>query len=113
MKMIRYIGKRPVSILIDGGSTHNFLDPKTAQRFRCTLEPTPPTIVSIANGSQLASDQQCTYFKRKMGDFYFKDTVRLLPLGGCDMVLEVQWLKKLGPTTFDYENLTIQFNYGE
>lgn len=28
------------------------------------------------------------------------------------MVLGVQWLKKLGPTTFEYENLTIQFNYG-
>lgn len=113
MKMTGYIGKSPISIPIDGGSTHNFLDPKTTKKLKCAPEPTQPILVFVANGSQLTSSQQCTKFKWKIGGFFFKDGVRILPLRGCDMVLGVQWLKQLGPTTlFDYNNLTIQFNYG-
>lgn len=70
-------------------------------------------LVSVADGSQLVtSSQQCIEFKWKTGGFFFKNGMRILPLGGCDMVLGVQWLKQLRPTTFDYENLTIQFIYG-
>lgn len=46
------------------------------------------------------------------GRFFFGDTVKILPLGGCDLVLGVQWLRKLGPITFDYELLTLKFQYG-
>lgn len=46
------------------------------------------------------------------GSFFFKDTVKILPLGGCDLVLGVQWLRKLGPISFDYELLSLKFQYG-
>lgn len=39
------------------------------------------------------------------------EIVKILPLGGCDMVLGVQWLRKIGPTTFNYEDLTLKFKY--
>lgn len=32
-----YIGKKEFSILIDGGSTHSFLDEQTAVRLNCQL----------------------------------------------------------------------------
>lgn len=65
-------------------------------------------LVFVADGSQLTSSQQCTEFNWKMGGFFFKDGAGILPLGGFDMVLRVQWLKQLGPTTFDYENSTME-----
>lgn len=36
-------------------------------------------------------------------DFY------LLPLGGCDMVLSIHWLR-LGPIVWDFEKLTMEFS---
>lgn len=39
----------------------------------------------------------------------FSSEVRLLPLGGCDMVLGVQWLSTLGPVLWDFKNLQMQF----
>lgn len=111
MKMKGYIGKRPFTILIDNGSTHNFLDPKAAQRLKCPLEPATPITVTIEDGGKLCSNQQCTDFKWRMGDLNFQDSVRIIPLGECDMVLGVQWLLQVGPATFDYEQLTLQFNY--
>lgn len=51
---IRVIGwvKRPsFTILIDGGSTHNFIDPHAVTRSGCAQEPTKAMVVSVANGS--------------------------------------------------------------
>lgn len=35
----------------------------------------------------------------------------LIPLGNCDMVLGVQWLSLLGPITWDFLQLEMQFKY--
>lgn len=40
----------------------------------------------------------------------FSSEVRLLPLGGCDMVLGVQWLSTLGPVLWDFKELQMQFS---
>ncbi|KAL0329706.1 UNVERIFIED_CONTAM: hypothetical protein Sradi_4957300 [Sesamum radiatum] len=41
---------KEVQILIDGGSTHCFIDEKAAFELGCKLEPATPMIVSVANG---------------------------------------------------------------
>lgn len=33
----------------------------------------------------------------------------MLPIGGADIVLGIQWLKRLGPIITDYDSLTMQF----
>ncbi|CAA7040954.1 unnamed protein product [Microthlaspi erraticum] len=35
-----------------------------------------------------------------------------IPLGGCDIVLGVQWLATLGPITWDFQKLEMGFKYG-
>ena len=37
--------------------------------------------------------------------------VMLLPLGGCEMVLGIQWLATLGKMLCDFGNLTMEFMY--
>ncbi len=36
-------------------------------------------------------------------DFY------VLPLGGCDMVICIYWLQRLGPIVWDFSTLTMEF----
>ena len=33
----------------------------------------------------------------------------VLPLGGCDIALGIQWLRTLGPILWDFEKLTMEF----
>lgn len=44
-----------------------------------------------------------------MGNCQFKVAVRILQLGGCDMVVGVDLLKQLGPMTFNFDDQSIKF----
>ncbi|GJU66445.1 reverse transcriptase [Tanacetum coccineum] len=52
--------------------------------------------VTVAGGKTLVSDTMCTEFVWKLQGESFLASVMMLPLGGCDMVLGVQWLSTLG-----------------
>lgn len=41
----------------------------------------------------------------------FQTDFRLLSLGGCNMVLGIQWLKTLGPIIWDFKNLCMEFHH--
>lgn len=44
----------PLSILVDSGSTHNFLDPQTAKQIGCQTLKTSKLIVTVADGSKVS-----------------------------------------------------------
>ena len=46
-------GKKHLYVLIDSGSTHNFMDKKVAELLGCRLLPTVRTKVSVAYGSRI------------------------------------------------------------
>ncbi|OIT22966.1 hypothetical protein A4A49_63730, partial [Nicotiana attenuata] len=44
----------PVQVLIDGGSTHNFMHPRTAKKFKLPVEPASAFSVLVGNGQTLS-----------------------------------------------------------
>lgn len=46
----------------------------------------------------------------KMKGVIFKADFYLMPLSGCDIVLEKQWFSSLGKVLFDFEKRTIEFD---
>lgn len=48
--------KMPLSILIDTGSTHSFIDPIAARDSWCLVKATKPLLVSVADGNKLVCD---------------------------------------------------------
>lgn len=50
-------------ILVDSGSTHNFLDIKAARQLGCTMEATTPLKVNVADGFKIESDAKCKNFE--------------------------------------------------
>ena len=49
-------------------------------------------MVAVANGSKIASATTCKQLVWSMQEREFRADMRLILLGGCDMVLEIQWL---------------------
>ena len=76
-------------ILIDLGSTHNFLDVTTAKKLRCELQKIPPLVVVVADGVQLHCQAMCKEFNFTLLEVEYTTEVYIVPLGCCDMVLRV------------------------
>ena len=65
-------------ILIDSGSTHNFLDENTVRRLKCQLIATPPLSVTVANGQKVSSTSAYNGFSWEMQGEKFETDLRLL-----------------------------------
>ncbi|RVW59679.1 Transposon Tf2-8 polyprotein [Vitis vinifera] len=84
MRFLGHICGRAVVILVDTGSTHNFMDPSVIQRAHLPSNPTEGLSVKVANGQAVRR--------------------------GCDIVLGVQWLQTLGPILWDFSRLQMEFS---
>ncbi|CAM8908644.1 unnamed protein product [Rhodiola kirilowii] len=109
MRVVGQYGKRKLYILIDPGSTHNFIDVNVAKELGCLLESVTPMPVTAANGNNMMSSYKCSNFSWKLQGYAFSTDIRTLPLDCCDIVLGVQWLTTLGPIWWDFSNLRMEF----
>ena len=100
-------------ILIDSGSTHSFLDEEVAKKLRCQLTGTQPLSVTVANGQKVLCKSACVGFCWQMQGESFEADLRLLKLGGCDMVLGVDWMREVSHICFDFNKLEVTFEREE
>ncbi|GKC75620.1 protein ABC transporter 1, mitochondrial [Tanacetum coccineum] len=88
MRITGKIGKHEVHILVDYGTTLNFLDVNVAKQVGCKIKSTYPLAVTVGGGRKLISDVVCKNFEWQLqGDTFYTDMM-ILPLGGCEMWLE-------------------------
>ncbi|GJZ02922.1 gypsy/ty3 retroelement polyprotein [Tanacetum coccineum] len=111
MWVTRKVRKHVLHILVDCGSTHNFFDDNVAKRIGCLLKDTCPLAVTVGGGKQLISTQECKDFVWQLQGETFKDDMMILPLGGCEMVLGIQWLATLGDIKCNFSQLKMEFVY--
>jgi len=103
MRLIGWIKHQRVVILLDSGSTHNFLDPSILRKLFLPVDATMQLQVRVANGARVASEGRCHSVPLKIQGLLFKADFYVLSLGGCDMVLGVEWLRTLGPVLWDFQ----------
>ncbi|XP_056695073.1 uncharacterized protein [Spinacia oleracea] len=111
MRVRGVVQGKPIQILVDSGSTHNFVDLSIAQKLGCKVETIPPQAITVADGNHLACQHICKGFTWTMQGISFEADVLLIPLGSCDMVLGVQWLSLLGPISWDFMQLHMEFYF--
>lgn len=109
MRVKGNVKKKLINILIDSGSTHNFLSPEVIKRVNISTEVTDSLPVSVADGTKMMSTAMCRNFQWEMQGTIFQADMRILQLKGCDMVLGIQWLATLGPVKWDFKNLCMEF----
>ena len=96
-------------VLIDGGSTHNFIDQAIVTKFVLPVLQNKKFQVTIANRDQIECMGLCKaltiYIQGKSitTDYY------VLPVAACQFVLGVQWLETLEPIETDYKQLTMTY----
>ncbi|VFQ71975.1 unnamed protein product, partial [Cuscuta campestris] len=98
-----------VDVLVDGGSTHNFVHPKTAEKLRLALTDIDPFRVYVGNGDSLICRSRCNQVSMRVQNHMFTVDLFVLAVHGHDIVLGVQWLRSLGKITHDYSKMTMEF----
>ncbi|XP_039069068.1 uncharacterized protein LOC120215444 [Hibiscus syriacus] len=103
-----HISRKPLNILIDSGSTHNFISGQWSKE-GVELEQTNPLTITVANGEKLYSSAMSKKLKWGIQGSQFEYDFRVLTLGGSDMVLGVDWMKKYSPLLMDFIHMTLSF----
>lgn len=84
------VKKRWVVILVDNGSSHNFINKKLAIKLNLTAMKIEPFKVRVANGEGLMCDTQYKEVPLQIQGVLIKVDLFALPLVGPDVVLGVQ-----------------------
>ncbi|XP_031478539.1 uncharacterized protein LOC116249553 [Nymphaea colorata] len=109
MRVRGYVNQTRLVVLLDSGATHNFMSLEVANKLGCRIEPQAPFTVMVGDGSKLPCEGRCKDLELVMNKVPFKVDVFVLPLGGVDIVLGIQWLETLGVIHWDFANLRMSF----
>ncbi|KAI4365153.1 hypothetical protein MLD38_021167 [Melastoma candidum] len=112
MKVVGYYKRRRLTILIDSGSTHNFLDVGVAKQVGCSIQSIPQKGVMVANGEKMTCVSIVKVFRWQMQGHDYEADVLLMPLKGSEMILGMEWLNSLGKVLWDFTTLTMQYDHG-
>ncbi|CAB4282646.1 unnamed protein product [Prunus armeniaca] len=112
MKLTAVIKNCHVVVLLDSGCSHNFIDIGMVKKLGWKLDQSHIYDVMITNGGQVQSKGCCAAVPLAIGTYIYTSDMFALPLGGCDIVLGVQWLRTLCPILWDFERLTMKSRHG-
>ncbi|KAH1250154.1 hypothetical protein GmHk_05G013373 [Glycine max] len=109
LRFIATIASNNVVLLVDGGSTHNFIQLQLVTQLSLPCRTTTPLRVMVGNGHQLECNTICEEIPVTIQAHNFHVDLYVLPISGANVVLGVQWLKSLGPVLTDYNTLLMKF----
>ena len=104
LKLKGYIKKQSVIVMVDSRSTHNFVDVNVAKRLNIFAYPVADLKVMVADGKQIDGVGKCHKVKLQLSNYAIESSFYMVPLRGVDVVLGVQWLRRLG--TYSTNHIT-------
>lgn len=96
-------------MLVDSGSTLNFVKGSVARRLNLLLTPVTPLCVVTGGDSYLRCTNKCKRFAFMLQGVSLVVDFFVLEIAGIDMVLGVQWLSQLGNIISNYNKITMSF----
>ncbi|XP_028215187.1 uncharacterized protein LOC114397318 [Glycine soja] len=113
LRFMGFIGDRQVVLLVDDGSTHNFIQLQLVSELGLSTRDTRPLRVMVGNGQQFECARVCEDVSVVIQSTHFTVDLHMLPIAGANVVLGVQWLKSLGPVLTDYNTLCMKFFHAD
>ncbi|XP_061369307.1 uncharacterized protein LOC133312169 [Gastrolobium bilobum] len=100
---------KEVSILIDSGSTQNFIQKQLALELQLSITKVKKLRVYLGNGEVLVIDRKCLNVPIELQGVQFSVDLWLLELSDLQIILGMPWLEKLGRVTHDYMRGSMEF----
>ncbi|KAL5784030.1 hypothetical protein ACOSQ2_006422 [Xanthoceras sorbifolium] len=104
------VKNKEITILIDGGSTHNFMDQAVVTKFGLSIVNDRTFQVMVGNKEKIECTGRCLGLSLTIQEYIDQADFYVLSVAVCQAVLGVQWLETLGPIETGYKHLTMTFN---
>jgi len=109
MKFQGFINGMKVQILLDSGSSNNFLYPRLTHCFKLPVETIPNLQVLVGNDKSLFAKGFVKELEVKIQGHSLKLPMYLFLITEANLVIRAAWLATVGPHFFYYSKLTLKF----
>lgn len=104
------VGNQVVLVLVDSGSTHTFVDQELLSRISVIADKlSHPLQVKVANGDLVTCSEMVPSLTWWIQGHSFTNSMKVLPLGGHDIILGMDWLEQWGVMKCHWADKWIQF----
>lgn len=109
IRLTGWVHSRPLSVLIDNGNIHNFIQESVVTRLGYVLESLTAFKVCIGSWEYLECKEVCRQMAISIQNTLVTEDLFVHAMGKANIVLRIQWLGKLGVVTTDEKELTMEF----
>nr|GEW02776.1 peroxidase 64 [Tanacetum cinerariifolium] len=110
MKVQGMLHSTEVIILIDGGSTHNFISDVLVKDLHLNTQAVAPFGVQIGNGDFIRCGHICKDLPIQINEPKIVQDFYPFSIGGADLVLGIQWLETLNTVQANWKEMFMIFN---
>jgi predicted aspartyl protease len=111
MKLMGQIQGHDVLILVDSGSTNNFISTSLAAQLQGVQKLSKPVKVKVAGGGMLQGDLEVPDCEWTCQGNVFATSFKALPLHCYDVILGMQWLEQFGLMQTHWAQKWFQFEW--
>lgn len=113
MRLQGQVGKYTTLILIDSGSSSNFISQALADKLQFPTQDMPPARVTVAGGGQLTCNKCIPSLTWYTQGHKFTTDLKILPLSSYDIILGMDWLENQnqGRMWVDWKKKTMRFKH--
>ncbi|XP_038978713.1 uncharacterized protein LOC120109046 [Phoenix dactylifera] len=109
MRLLAWVGRNEVSLLVDSGSSHNFINAAIVPKLGYILQNIQPFEVKVANGEKLTCKGSHTRSEDEHSRVRIKADLHVIQLVDLDIILGSVWLRSVGKVNTNYETMTMDF----
>lgn len=102
--------KKQVHVLIDSGTTHNFIHPSVIKHAEALFGKGKSLQVLVASGAILYTTRFISSLEMCLQGYTFTYEFYVLPISGCEVILGAPWLRSLGDILWNFDALTMKFH---
>jgi hypothetical protein len=100
---------KSVTVLIDEGNTHNFIDQAVVSKFGLLVNCSKQFNVMVATWKKITCNGQCQCLTLNIQGQTITVNYYILPITVCQLILGVQWLKTFGPIEMDFKKIIMSY----
>lgn len=103
------VGNQVLSILLDSGSSHTFVNVAMLDRIPHLPTPSNPMTMKVPNGQKVLSNMEVKGLEWWLQGHTFKWDARVVNLAAYNLILGMDWLEQFSPMTCEWKKKWVEF----